>query len=70
MELLETLTQIPSVPGREARIRQVIQEYLEEKTLFDRIEVDPLGSLIAYRAARPESGKQAAEPQKVFLAAS
>ena len=69
MELLETLTQIPSVPGRESRIRQVIKDYLEEKSLFDRIEIDPLGSLIAYRAARPEPGNEEAEPKKVFLAA-
>jgi putative aminopeptidase FrvX len=69
MELLKTLSQVPSVPGRENRIRQVIQDYVSTKKLFDRIEVDPLGSLIGYRSARPQSGTGSDRPTKVLLAA-
>ena len=69
MELLETLSQVPSVPGREGRIRQVIQDYVTSKNLFDRIEVDPLGSLIGYRAPRSQSDPKSDKPTKVFLAA-
>ena len=51
MELLKTLTQTASVPGREDRIRGVIQAYLEEHGLFDEITTDAMGSLIGYRKA-------------------
>lgn len=69
MKLLETLTQTPSVPGREDRIRQVIQDEITAKNLFDEIHVDPLGSLIAVRKPRPKSGKTPEKPLKVMLAA-
>ncbi|MEW4489776.1 M42 family peptidase [Thalassoglobus sp. JC818] len=69
MELLQKLTQTPSVPGREDRIREVIQEVITEKNLFDEIRTDAMGSLIAVRRPRPKSGSPAEKPVKVMLAA-
>ena len=69
MDLLEQLTQIPSVPGREDRIRDFISQYVTSKKLFDRLETDPMGSLIGYRAPRPASGKAADKPVRIMLAA-
>lgn len=69
MELLETLTQTPSVPGREERIRQVIENYLIEKRLFDEIQTDSLGSLIGIRKPRPAGGGEIENPLRVMLAA-
>jgi tetrahedral aminopeptidase len=69
MKLLETLTQTPAVPGREDRIRKVIHDHISRKKLFDDIRVDALGSLIAYRKARPESGKPVKKRLQVMLAA-
>ncbi len=68
MELLEKLTQTPSVPGREARIRNVIADYITGKKLFDEVHTDAMGSLIAVRKARP-SGGASGTPKKVMLAA-
>ena len=69
MELLQKLTQTPSVPGRENRIRSVIEEHIRSQDLFDDIQTDPLGSLIAVRKARPADGKAPETPLKVMLAA-
>ena len=68
MELLEQLTQVPAVPGRETRIRQVIADYLQSHQLADEIQTDSLGSLIAIRKPRkdPPAGQQ---PTRVMLAA-
>ena len=68
MDLLRTLTQTPSVPGREDRIRKVIHDYVSEKNLFDELTIDPMGSLIGYRKARGTSATSR-EPTKVMLAA-
>ena len=69
MQLLETLTQTPSVPGREDRIREVIQQHVSAAKLFDELRVDALGSLIGVRRPRPKSGSAPAQPVKVMLAA-
>lgn len=69
MDLLETLTQTPSVPGREDRIRKVIQDYVTEKQLFDDVRVDSLGSLICVRKPRPQDGAVVDDPLRVMLAA-
>jgi putative aminopeptidase FrvX len=72
MKLLETLTQTPSVPGREDRIRAVIRDYIEQHQLFDEVRVDAMGSLIAVRHARPEPGSESEtndRPLRVMLAA-
>jgi endoglucanase len=70
MKLLQTLTQTPSVPGREDRIREVIADYISENGLFDEVMVDALGSIIAIRKARPPVGRAAVDqPKRVMLAA-
>ena len=69
MELLQLLTQTPSVPGREDRIREVILNAIQERKLFDEISTDAMGSLIAVRRARPASGQRAEKPVRVMLAA-
>lgn len=68
MKLLQALTQTPSVPGREDRIRKVIQDYVTKQNLFDEITVDAMGSLIGVRRPRPEKGKASKKPIKVMLA--
>lgn len=66
MDLLKKLSETPSVPGREDRIRQVIREYVEP--LVDEVRVDAMGSLITVRKPRP-AGEPAAAPRRVMLAA-
>lgn len=70
MDLLKKLTQTPSVPGREDRIRKVIEEHITAARLFDEVRTDAMGSLIGFRSARPADGASAdARPKKVMLAA-
>jgi putative aminopeptidase FrvX len=69
MELLAQLTQIPSVPGREDRVRDFIQKHITAAKLFDEISVDAMGSLIGVRRPRPKKGKAPEKPLKVMLAA-
>ncbi|MCR9197917.1 MAG: M20/M25/M40 family metallo-hydrolase [Planctomycetaceae bacterium] len=69
MELLKTLTQTPSVPGRESRIRAVLEDYLNASGCFDEIEIDSMGNLIAVRRARPEPDTVVSNPLRVMLAA-
>ena len=71
MDLLRLLTQTPSVPGREERIRSAIQNYITSAGLFDEVSIDPMGSLLAVRRPRPASGTAAsiAKPTKVLLMA-
>lgn len=68
MDLLNKLTQTPSVPGRESRIRAVIEEYIRAADLFDDYHTDAMGSLIAVRRARP-AGDSPENPVRVMLAA-
>ena len=56
MKLLQTLTQTPSVPGREDRIRKVILDYITQQNLFDEVSIDAMGSLIGVRKARRSQG--------------
>ncbi|TVQ60340.1 MAG: M42 family peptidase [Phycisphaerales bacterium] len=77
VELLKRLCETPGVPGREERVRALIEK--EVKGLFDNVEVDALGSLICTRAPRaakkggskkttakkPTGGK--GEPPRVML---
>lgn len=69
MELLRTLTQTPSVPGREDRIRTVIEDYVTSSELLDSISTDAMGSLIGVRKARPARGQPAERPRRVMMAA-
>ena len=69
MDLLNQLTQTPSVPGREDRIRAVIEKHIVASGLFDEVSTDAMGSLIAVRKARPADGATSKAPIKVMLAA-
>jgi endoglucanase len=69
MKLLQTLTQTPSVPGREDRIRKVIQDYITTNNLFDEVSIDAMGSLIGVRKARRSQGNPGTKPVRVMLAA-
>ena len=68
MKLLEQLTQIPSVPGREDQIRAFIESFIRKENLFDEIKIDPMGSLIGIRRARPSSASTNV-PKRIMLAA-
>lgn len=69
MDLLKELTETPSVPGREDRIRALIEERTDG--LFDETRVDVMGSLIGIRKPRPAAGKGRSRrtPTRVMLAA-
>lgn len=69
MNLLRTLTQTPSVPGREHRIRKVIMDHITENNLFDEISVDAMGSLIGIRRARRAAANSDSKTTRVMLAA-
>ncbi len=69
MDLLEKLTQTPSVPGREDRVRKVIEDYITTANLFDEIYTDAMGNLIAVRKPRPKNGGTIDNPIRVMLAA-
>lgn len=69
MELLEQLTQTPSVPGREERIRSVIETHVRKTGLFDEIRTDAMGSLIGVRAARAAETRADGPATRVMLAA-
>lgn len=61
IELLKRLCETPGVPGREERVRALIEK--EIKGLFDEVETDALGSLICRRAPR----KKTKSPKRVML---
>lgn len=69
MKLLERLINTPGVPGREDRIRAVIEEHVRAAGIFDEIRTDALGSLIGVRRPRPRSRAQAGAPVSVLAAA-
>lgn len=54
--LLKRLCQTPGVPGREERVRALIQS--EVKGLFDEVRVDAMGSLICTRGPRQKGGQK------------
>jgi endoglucanase len=55
-ELLKRLCETPGVPGREERVRALIEKEIEG--LFDSTSVDAMGSLICRRGPRaPKKGK-------------
>ncbi|MEO0512385.1 MAG: M20/M25/M40 family metallo-hydrolase [Planctomycetota bacterium] len=55
IELLRRLCETPGVPGREERVRALIEA--EAEGLFDSIETDTLGSLICRRSPRPAKAR-------------
>lgn len=54
IDLLKRLCEVPGVPGREERVRELIEFEIED--LFDSTEVDAMGNLICRRKARTSSG--------------
>ncbi len=68
MKLLEQLVLTPGVPGREHRVRMLIESQI--KGLFDEVRTDALGSLICVRKPRPKQGAKAKKnPAKIMIAA-
>jgi len=61
MELLRRLSETAGIPGREERVRELIQEELEGSV--DEITTDALGNLIAVKRAEPDGA------QRVMLSA-
>ncbi|HYF13563.1 MAG TPA: M20/M25/M40 family metallo-hydrolase [Phycisphaerales bacterium] len=55
MDLLRRLCETPGVPGREERVRALIQD--EVGGLFDSVDTDPLGNLICRRNPRGKAKK-------------
>lgn len=65
-KLLANLCETPGVPGREERVRALIEK--EIKGLFDSVETDALGSLICRRKPRTASGSvKKAKDAKVLM---
>lgn len=60
LDLLKRLCETPGIAGREHRVRDLIAA--EAKSLFDRIEIDAMGSLVCTRNGK---GKK---PEKIMLA--
>ncbi|RYH01926.1 M42 family peptidase [Salipiger sp. IMCC34102] len=52
IDLLRRLCETPGVPGREDRVRALIETEIEG--LFDHVETDPMGSLLCRRDATAE----------------
>lgn len=61
-QLLKNLCETPGVPGREERVRALIQK--EIKGLFDEVRVDPMGNLICTR----NPTKASKNPKTVMMA--
>ncbi len=57
IDLLKRLCEMPGVPGREERVRELIEE--EVDGLFDEVRTDAMGSLICRRAPRTAKKKSA-----------
>ena len=66
VDLLKRLCEIPGIPGREERVREIIDAEIEG--LFDEIEVDPLGSLICRRKATRKGRGRKAKPTVLIAA--
>lgn len=62
IELLKRLCETPGVPGREERVRALIEGEVEG--LFDSVETDALGSLICRRDPRSASSSSTKKKKK------
>jgi endoglucanase len=65
IDLLRRLCETPGVPGREERVRALIEK--EIRGLFDDVRTDAMGSLICRRRPAGAKGKKA--PTRVMIAA-
>ncbi len=64
-DLLKRLCETPGIPGREERVRKLIEK--EVRGLFDEVTTDPMGSLICRRGPRGKGSKNSKSPTKVML---
>jgi len=62
IDLLKRLCETPGVPGREERVRALIEREIDG--LFDEVETDPMGSLICRRGPRAAGGRKIGKPGK------
>ena len=63
VDLLKRLCETPGIPGREERVRALIEK--EIKGLFDEVRTDNMGNLICKRSGTRGGGKS--KPTKVLL---
>lgn len=56
LQLLKQLSEAPGVSGREERVRDILKK--EMKGLFDEINVDTLGNVIATKKSKGKNGKR------------
>ena len=63
MELLKALSETPAAPGREERVRSLIEETV--RPFADEVTVDPLGNLLCLRRADAADSEP---PKRVMLA--
>ena len=66
-DLFRELCETPGVPGREDRVRALIQDNIDG--LFDETRVDAMGSLICTRAPRLPKGSRSKRPKRVLICA-
>lgn len=64
-DLLKRLCETPGIPGREERVRALIEREIEG--LFDEVRTDAMGSLICRRGPRSKKGKKSERPTRVLL---
>ncbi len=70
IDLLARLCEVPGIPGREERVRKLIEN--EIGGLFDDVHTDPMGSMICSRnATKKPTGKSKSSngPTRVLIAA-
>lgn len=66
LDLLKRLCETPGVPGREERVRALIEK--EVAGLFDEVTTDPMGSLICRRGPRSKKkGGKGGEAKRVAM---
>src|SRR2546423_13868849 len=54
--LLKSLSEAPGVPGREERVRKILER--ECAGLFDEVRTDAMGSLIATKRSKAQDAKR------------
>jgi len=54
--LLKSLSEAPGVPGREERVRKILER--ECAPLFDHVKTDPMGNLISTKQAKTSDAKR------------
>ncbi len=67
IELFRRLCETPGIPGREDRVRALIEK--ETKTLWDSSYTDAMGSFICTKSPRGKAAKGSRAPTRVMLAA-